>query len=148
MIIDKIENSKLYLGINTKFEKAFKYLISTDLINLPSGKYQIENDDIFAIVQDYQTKDRSEGKLEGHIKHIDVQYIISGIEHIGVTTLKNQTPIIINEEEDYIFYEGDSNLVRMDSGMFAIFFPHDLHMPGVKLDKASFVKKVVVKLKI
>ncbi len=29
-------------------------------------------------------------------------------------------------------------------GMFAIFFPHDLHMPNIMIDKAAYVKKVVI----
>jgi YhcH/YjgK/YiaL family protein len=32
--------------------------------------------------------------------------------------------------------------------MFAIFFPHDLHMPNIMVDKASAVKKVVIKIAV
>jgi beta-galactosidase beta subunit len=32
--------------------------------------------------------------------------------------------------------------------MFTIFFPHDLHLPGIKADKPVSVKKIVVKVKV
>ena len=76
MIIDKIENHKLYAGISDKIAKAFSYINKTDLINIAPGTYKIDNDNIFAIVQEYDTKDKSECKLEGHFKYIDIQYII------------------------------------------------------------------------
>ncbi|HCE44576.1 MAG TPA: hypothetical protein DET40_13605 [Lentisphaeria bacterium] len=38
----------------------------------------------FAIVQEYMTKDGSEGFIECHRKYIDVQYVASGISKIPV----------------------------------------------------------------
>jgi YhcH/YjgK/YiaL family protein len=34
------------------------------------------------------------------------------------------------------------------AGMFAVFFPHDLHMPNVFIDKPAYVKKVVIKVAV
>jgi YhcH/YjgK/YiaL family protein len=31
-------------------------------------------------------------------------------------------------------------------GIFAVFFPHDVHMPGIFLQKKCLVKKVVIKV--
>ena len=39
-------------------------------------------------------------------------------------------------------------MLKVEEGMFTIFFPEDLHRPGVKLDQIAKVKKVVVKVKI
>ena len=99
MVIDKIENSKLYVSLSEKIAKAFAYINKTDLSQLALGKYEIDNNDIFAFVQEYDTKDKSECKLEGHSKYIDIQYIISGVELIGVTSLTNQIPIHRNIRE-------------------------------------------------
>lgn len=148
MVIDKIENFKLYECLSERIAKAFTFINETDLSAIALGKYEIDKDDIFALVQEYDTKDENECKLEGHSRYIDVQYIISGVELIGVRLLKEQKPVTKNEENDYTFYEGDSDLIRIDKGMFAIFFPEDLHMPCIKSDQRSRVKKVVVKVKI
>ena len=148
MIIDKIENHKLYAGISDKIAKAFSYINKTDLINIAPGTYKIDNDNIFAIVQEYDTKDKSECKLEGHFKYIDIQYIISGVELIGVSSLVNQIAVHTDKEKDYALYESDLTFIKLEETMFTIFFPDDLHMPGLKLDKISKVKKIVVKIRI
>jgi len=50
-------------------------------------------------------------------------------------------------EQDYALYGGDVSYLRLEQGMFAIFFPEDLHMPGID-HVASPVIKVVVKVKV
>lgn len=148
MVLDKIENYKLYENINDRITKAFEYLNKTDLVQLESGKYEIDGENIFALVQEYNTKSMEEGRPESHFKYIDIQYIISGIECIGVNTLTNQIPTEIYRDKDVAFYACESTLLRLNQGMFAIFFPDDLHMPGIKFTQISKVKKVVIKVKI
>ena len=148
MIIDKIENYRLYVNLSEKINKAFAYIKDTDLIKMELGKYIIDNDDVFALVQEYDTKEKNECKLEGHYKFIDIQYIIHGSEFIGVTSLTNQAPVCKNEAGDYALYDSDTCLIKFETGMFAIFFPNDLHMPGIKLNQISKVKKVVIKVRV
>jgi YhcH/YjgK/YiaL family protein len=148
MVIDKIENYRLYSKLTKRMTKGFEFINDTDLVSLESGKYQIDNDDIFAIVQEYDTKEEQDCVLEGHHKYIDIQYIIRGVELMGFTPLTDQVAVEENLEKDYTFYKGETSLLRMKEGMFALFFPEDLHRPGVKADQISKVKKVVVKVKI
>ena len=148
MILDTIENYKLYNPINQRIAKGFDFLRTTDLDSLPSGKHDIDGDTIFALVQEYQTKPLEECKLESHKKYIDIQYVIRGEERMGVTTQNNQKIIEINEEKDYTFYEGNTSLVLVSKGMFTIFFPDDLHQPCVQTETISEVKKVVIKVLI
>lgn len=148
MVIDKIENFKLYEKLSDKIAQAFAYINETDFSQITLGKHEIDKDDVFALVQEYDTKDESEGKLEGHRRYIDVQYIVSGTELMGVTSLANQKLITRDDENDYAFFEGDSSFVKVDAGMFVIFFPDDLHMPCIKFRQVSKVKKVVIKVRI
>lgn len=148
MIIDKIENYKLYEGLSKRISKAFKYIVDTDLLNTESGRYEIEGDEIFAMVQSYDTKKLSEAKLEGHFKYIDIQYVITGVENMGCTPMRNQAIVSMNEDDDYAFYEGAAPLFKVEAGMFTVFFPEDLHMPCIECDNMSEVKKVVVKVKV
>ncbi len=148
MIIDKIENSDLYLNVGKRIAKALKYINSTDFSSIEPGKYEIEDDNIFAIVNEYETKNINDCLLEAHRKFIDIQYIHSGVELIGVASLANQIPTReYDESKDCVFFSEETSLVRMTSGMFAVFFPDDLHMPGVKADSVSKVKKVVIKVR-
>jgi YhcH/YjgK/YiaL family protein len=149
MIIDKIENSPLYQGLSKRIDRAFEYIRETDLKNINPGKYEIDGEDIFALISEYKTKAEFEGKLEAHRKYLDVQYVIEGEELIGYTPLGDQ--IILEpykEENDIIFFKGNKSFVKVSSGMFAIFFPEDVHMPGISAGKISEVKKLVIKVRV
>ena len=146
MIVDKIENLAIYSNTSARLAKGIEYINNTDFSKMDLGTYKIDGDDIFAMLQEYDTRNVEDCKLEGHKKYIDIQYIISGGEQIGLTTLKNQILIEQNDERDYSFFEGESTLIKFEAGTFGIFFPDDLHMPGVKLNSISKVRKVVVKV--
>lgn len=149
MIIDKIENVKIYMSLlNPRLRNALEYLQLNDFAQIKPGKYEIEGSNIYMLVQEYDTKDKSACKLEGHKKYIDIQYILSGAELIGIATLKNQRPINGQYENDCAFFQSDTFLIKMEAGMFAVFFPDDLHMPCLKTDECFQVKKVVIKVRI
>ena len=149
MIIDKLSNSHLYSGLDERINKAFAYLKKTDFSKMELGKYEIDGDTIFALVNEYNTKDESEGKLEAHKKYIDVQFVAKGSELMGYAPLENQIVIDeYNEQNDISFFIGEKSFPKVDEGMFAIFFPTDVHLPGIKVDEKSYVKKVVIKVKV
>lgn len=148
MIFDRIENASLYTVLGPKVAKAFRYLESTDCTRLPPGRYDIEGDELFAMVNAYETKDRAECELEGHRQYIDLQYMVMGAEWIGYAPLGNQPLSVIQEpEEDCLFYQGEASFVLLEQGMFALLFPDDLHMPCVRAGHEQ-VKKVVVKIRV
>jgi YhcH/YjgK/YiaL family protein len=148
MVIDKIENYRLYINLTKRLAKGFEFITETDLAAIESGKHQIDNDDVFAIVQEYDTKEEQDCILEGHHKYIDIQYVIKGVELMGFTPLTDQVSVEEDLEKDYTFYKGETSMLRVEEGMFTIFFPEDLHRPCVKAGQISKVKKVVVKVKI
>lgn len=149
MILDKIENSHLYAKTHVGIHKAFDYIKSTDFSKKPKGKYEIDGEEIFAIVNEYETKNPEEHLLESHIKYIDVQFIAQGVEQIGITTFNNQKPVkLYDSVDDYMLFKEPYNLITLNKGMFAIFYPDDIHIPGLIADKPSKVKKVVVKVKL
>jgi YhcH/YjgK/YiaL family protein len=149
MIIDKLSDSHFYSGLGERINNVFAYLKETNFSSLESGKYEIDGDNIFAIVAEYQTKDESIGLPESHKRYIDVQYVADGCELMGYGPLGNQEIIEnYNEENDITFYNGECSLIKMDAGMFAIFFPGEVHLPGIMVNEISFVKKIVVKVKV
>ena len=158
MIVDKIENSGQYSNLGNRIQKSLDFIRKTDFKKLQPGRYDIDGDDIFALISEYQTKAESEGKLEAHRKYIDVQYIINGEELIGYAPLGNpafaeapsgKQEILesYNEENDIEFFLGEKVFIKVTEGMFAIFFPEDAHMPGINANGKSSVKKLVIKVK-
>ena len=149
MIIDKLSNAHIYSGLGERINKAFTYLKETDFSKMELGKYEIDGEKIFALVNEYNTKDESEGKLEAHKKYIDVQFVAKGSEQMGYAPLENQKVIDeYNEHNDIIFFSGKKSFTQVDEGMFAIFFPTDVHLPGIKVNEKSYVKKVVIKVTV
>lgn len=148
MILDKIENAGLYTAINARISKGFEYIKTTDLISITSGKFEI-GDGLTAIISEYETKNVEDCNLEAHEKFIDIQYIISGEELIGYVPLNKQVPTIAyNSDRDVVFYKEEVALTKLEAGMFAVYFPTDLHQPCIKSGASSTVKKLVIKVLI
>lgn len=156
MIFDKIENSAIYENISPLIKRAFEYLKQTDFSKMENGKHIVDGDTIFAILQEYDTKNEADAKLEAHRKYIDVQYILSGEELIGVQPLVTQTPCKeYDTENDYALYDDTCSFVKISPGQFAVLFPQDLHKPGIsprdpsgKVNGSTKVKKVVIKVRV
>lgn len=149
MILDKIENMQQYNGLSNLLNEGLKFIAETDFSNFEPGKVLLKDDLLFATVSEYATKPAAECKLEAHRKYIDIQFIVSGEENIGFSTLAGQTPSVpYNTEKDIVFFNEEVAYFTLTPGTFAIFFPSDLHQPCVAVDGALNVKKVVVKVAV
>jgi beta-galactosidase beta subunit len=84
MIIDQLRNvqSGFYPallsatdadGLAQRFAKAFHFLQTADLENAEPGRVDIDGDQIFALIQEYNTKPLAQGFWEAHRKYIDIQ---------------------------------------------------------------------------
>lgn len=150
MIVDSIYNIEKYSGLNINASKIVEFVKKAEESNLEDGRYEILGEDMFALVQTYETKAASEMRFETHNKYIDVQYIRQGKE---VMNYKLRDKLIVSEDlsetKDVIFYEDavDYTSVVVEEGSFALFLTHDGHMPGVKYGEKEIVKKIVFKIK-
>lgn len=150
MIIDTLQHAARYHALGPKFVKAFQYLQETDFSKVEKGRYEIDGTAIIAIVNEYDTIPTTGEQMESHKKYIDIQYIVRGEELIGHDFLQEQIPSKpYSEEEDFmLFAEAPVFFSKLQQGMFAIFFPTDLHMPNIKVNEPVSVKKVVMKVSI
>lgn len=152
MILDRMGNDSVYVGVHEKFSDAFAFIRKAVAENYPVGKYEIDGDKLFAMVQEYDTKLLANAKFEGHRRYIDIQYMVSGTETMrfaDVSKLAEMTPY--NPEKDCAFYQDSHKATGavLEQGEYAIFFPHDIHMPGVSVQETPApVKKIVVKVKL
>ena len=150
MILDTLANAHRYYGLGPKFVRAFQYLQETDFSRVAKGKYALDGDDIFAIVNEYDTIDTAGEQMESHKKYIDVQYVASGVERVGHDFMGDKTPSqAYDAETDFmLFAEPPAFFTILDHGQFAVFFPTDLHMPNLRVVGPVAVKKVVVKISV
>ena len=149
MIFDSMSNADLYYVLSGKFKKAFNFLQETDFSNMEPCRIEIDGDNIFAMVQEYKTKDPDDGKWEAHKKYIDIQYIISGSEDFGFVN-SDYLDILepYDEEIDKGLYEGDGDFLQLHEGEFVILFPHEAHMPCLAIENNDIVRKVVIKVAV
>ena len=149
MILDKIQSASLYINLHKGITKALEYFENTNFSTLENGKHIIDGDDVFAIVKEYKTKKIDENILEAHLKYIDVHYIIEGEEQIGIAMFNNQKPTeLYDEDNDFMLFNEPSDYITLHKGMFAVFFPDDIHLPEITLGSISKVKKIVLKVKM
>ena len=146
MIMDQLSNASLYDGVHPRLKKGFNFLLDNDLQALPVGKYEIEDDKVFVMIQEYETKLIEECRLESHYLYTDIQYVIKGEERM-VYTNKEETELVeAQQENDVMFLKGKGNHLIVKEGSFAVFMPQDAHMPGVCVNQPQAVKKAVVKV--
>jgi YhcH/YjgK/YiaL family protein len=150
MILDHISRAHHYEGLGERFKQAFAYLKDTDFSQVPKGRYDIDGDTVFALVNEYDTVDASGEKMEAHKAHIDVQFIVEGEELVGHDFLLSQQPsVAYDPQADFmLFSERPAFFSRFSKDLFAVFFPEDLHMPNIRVDGPVHVRKVVVKIRV
>ena len=133
MIIDKIENLKLYYALNSRFEEVGKYLEQNDLTKLEDGKHIIDGNKLFVNVEDDKGKTNDEAVIEYHRKMIDIQVPLNIPETYGYTPVADLPDTPFDEAKDIAKQPGITprNFVTLKPGEFAIFFPQDGHAPCV-----------------
>jgi YhcH/YjgK/YiaL family protein len=140
-----------YFKNKERWDKAFSFLKSNDLSGLELKRYDIDGDNVYAPVSEYLTKDEKDARYEAHRKYIDIQYVVSGTEIIGLAPMSQKTEVLepYDSTKDIEFLtSGDGENLIATPERFFIFFPEDAHRPGVKYQENSPVRKVVVKVKI
>jgi YhcH/YjgK/YiaL family protein len=150
MIFDTITNRNTYYGISPRIKKALEYLAKTDFTKLEPGRFDIDGDNIFALVQKYDSIPKEQGKWECHRNYIDIQFIAAGIELIGFQNIDTmQVSEKYNPEKDVAFLSGIGDFVSLNKNSFAFFFPQDAHMPKIAPGNTpGKVLKVVIKIKV
>lgn len=153
MILDTLSQSALYThfgdtALGARIRLAFDYLraFSPDVAD---GRYDLDGDAVFALVQSYSTVEAPQKKFESHRQYLDIQYVADGIERVQynpVDSLVAVTPYM--PEKDCTHYQDSDEATDliMRHGSFAIFFPNDGHKPGCSVEAPVLIKKVVIKV--
>jgi YhcH/YjgK/YiaL family protein len=150
MIVDTLQNSSAYVALGERIAVALEYLKTTDFSEMPDGRYDIRGDEIYAMVQRYETKPREQGRWESHRRYIDIQYLAEGSELIGVVdTQKLTVTEEYSAESDIMFFaDNEGDFINLTGDKFALLFPQDAHMPGIADTAPSAAVKAVVKILI
>ncbi len=150
MIFGHIDHSD-FSHFHPLIQKALQYLKNTDLAAMSVGQYSIHDEFVVQVI-DLKTKPVAENSPEVHRNKIDLQFLQSGQEKIGISTDTghNQPAGDYIPERDIQFYETSENefFITMVPGSFAMFYPEDVHRPACIDGEASNIRKIVVKIEL
>lgn len=132
---------------------AFEEMLKHDLGQLADGNYDLKSvPGAFFVMQTGLTKGLGTTQAEVHRKFIDIQYLVTGKERLGMAHRQNgQRPTKDNlDTEDYALYAQPDHefFVDLQAGQFIVFFPGEIHRPFLCYgdEDPSPIRKVVVKV--
>jgi len=150
MICGRLDGWRTIEGIQG-LKAGFEFLARADIATLPDGKHPIQGDAVYALIMRGPSKTAAEAQFESHRDYIDIQYLVSGDEALGVlpiSELTGATPY--DSAKDIVFYATPPThpALRLPPGHFAVFFPPDGHQPMCHAGVPGQLHKVVVKVKV
>ncbi|MDL2325027.1 YhcH/YjgK/YiaL family protein [Ruminococcaceae bacterium OttesenSCG-928-A16] len=150
MVVDTLENSALYYPLGKNFEKAFEFLKNNDIRKMELGRHDIDGDDVFILVQEYESKTIDNCGLEAHKNYADVHYVAEGFEYIGYVPLSRAGEPVTeyDPKADAVFFEKECEFIPLLKGDIAIVFPQDVHMPQKRALVPTPVRKACIKVRV
>lgn len=149
MIVDRLGNRAVDAHVPARVRQALDYLRTHDLHMVPLGRYELDGDRLFLLVQEYTTRPPHDCAWEAHRRYIDVQYVVAGTERIGHARLGGVAERqAYDAARDVALFEPGTSFVTIPAGTFAIFGPDDVHAPCGAVTSPAPVRKIVVKAAI
>ena len=150
MILDTLQSCSPYRELSPRIARGLDWLkhFSPDS---PDGRVDLDGDELFALVQSYDSVPPADKQYESHRTYADIQYVVSGDEEIYYApTAALRAVTIYDPQKDFILYADPvvSTPLHLGPGSFAIFFPPDGHKPGCISGATGRVKKVVLKVRV
>ena len=136
-------------------QRAINYLKDNpQLATCETGRWDIDGDKLKIQVLDVTTQERNAIQPEVHRKYLDVTALLKGHERIGYYADHGDN--IVKEDRlttnDIIFYESNPKAVEtrfeMEEGSYVIFFPQDVHIPGIISGQPEVIRKIVLKVAV
>ncbi len=151
MIYDNFTNFDRYSFVAPEVWNKVKSFIINATACVDAGKYLIFNENCFANVAKYMPQELDENKLEAHREYLDIQLTLKGVERIYCREIGDLDEVVeFSESKDVGFYKmREDKVTSLDigEGYFAIFYPHEGHLPGCVVDgKEGEVIKIIIKI--
>ncbi len=147
MICDSLEHLGRYRGLNANLDTAIDYLKTHDLAALPNGRTEVDGDKVFINTMDATLHPDDGYHPEYHKQYADLQIDITGSEGWGYTNLPGRE---IGDFTGDCGFQASASVVTgtLGEGRFVLFFPTELHKPGLVQHGCVSVRKAVVKIRM
>jgi biofilm protein TabA len=151
MLLAKISDLSHQMPLSARLETALAYLEAADINTLVDGRYEIDGDQVYVLVQSYTTL-VSGVPFEAHRRYLDIQYIATGCERMDWLPVEQmQITQAYQAEKDIckgVDAQGLAVPIAVCAGQAAVFFPADAHAPKLAVDQPTPVRKIVIKMAI
>ena len=151
MICDTLEHLNRYRGFHENLDTAIDYLtaycVGHTLADLPLGRTEVDGENVFIHVMEADLKPGEGANPEYHRRYADLQIDITGGEGWGYTNKPGEE---VGEYTVDCGFQDSASVVSgaLGEGRFVLFFPTELHKPGLVQDGCANVRKAVVKIKM
>ncbi|MXI72197.1 DUF386 family protein, partial [Mycobacterium tuberculosis] len=81
MIFDDLKNITFYKGIHPNLDKAIDYLYQHRKDSFELGKYEIDGDKVFLVVQENVLNQAENDQFEHHQNYADLHLLVEGHEY-------------------------------------------------------------------
>jgi len=148
MVFDTFENWEQYAWPSERFTVGFEYLTSL-AADTADGRYAIDGDDVFCMVETYQTTPAEGHEFEAHRVYADIQCLLAGEESIlwAPTPELSVSKPYVDDIEFYMLAPIGTEIV-LSPGRFCVLFPQDAHAPCIAFKQPSEARKAVVKVRL
>ncbi|MFT3962359.1 YhcH/YjgK/YiaL family protein [Propionivibrio sp.] len=151
MIVGRISDIATQRGaLPGAIVRALEALQKVDLGALEPGRYEIEGDKLFYLVQDVELRTMEESRAEAHQKYADIQIPFSTAERYGFALPQPELAPSDDqlEAKDLAFYPTPAGECFVDAapGTYLVFLPTELHRPCLAIKDKATIRKAVVKV--
>lgn len=130
-------------------KKCLTYAKKNDLSSFDCGHYEIDGDNVYLNIAEFETAPVETKGWEAHRKFLDIHLILRGAEQIDVNFTLNMKPLDYLEANDFATFFGTLNgTVILKENDFLICYPTDAHRPGIAPENPEMIKKAVFKIAI
>lgn len=149
MVFGNIRDLKEYGFLEKDVLKCFAYAKEHDLVSYEKGSHEIDGDDLFVNIVEYETTETENRFWEAHRYYLDLHVMLDGKERIDVNFIDNLEQKEFVEKDDFLPMEGKANgHVVLEKGDFLLCYPKDAHRTAVKVDDSEKIKKAIFKIRI
>jgi YhcH/YjgK/YiaL family protein len=151
MIHDALANAARYAPLHPRFAAAFAWCGEPTNLAKADGRYALQGDQLFVIVETGPTMPALRKRFESHRRYIDIQVNLKGPE---VMEWMPKASLAVFEDfkpdNDICFYQQPVDVptrLLVQPRQFAIFWPEDAHKPCCNPGEASVpYRKLVFKV--
>jgi len=145
-------NGKIVFEENRYFQEIYRLIKESDFLEQNAGLYEVDNKNLYYNLVSCKTKDINNTFAESHKEYIDFHYMLDGEEIIGFSDYESRGEVskAYDPEKDVELFSNikNENFLLLKEGMFIVFYPNEIHRPGVAFEgNIQKIKKIIFKVK-